>query len=532
MKTEALLATHRTPERPHPLKRLATVLPLPEGEGWGEGETNRRRRYIFLAAVLCCLVGCNFAPKSPKPSVQTPASFKEITTNDFNKIEGWKTAEPKEDAIRGEWWKILGSPDLDKLEAEVNVSNQSLALAFANFLAARAAVKQSQSQYFPTISADPAVTRARQPTGVGTLPSTAGHRTSTTYTLPLDASWEPDLWGSVRNTVQANSFEAQATLADLENLRLSIHAELATDYLQLRALDAQKQLLDSTVVAYQESLRLAQARYETGIASDQDVAQAETQLNTTRAQATDLGIQRAQFEHAIALLVGQPASNLSIPFEVLKPKPTAIPFGIPSALLERRPDIAAAERRVGSANAQIGVAKAAYFPTVTLTGGVGFQNSSAANLATWPSFAWSVGANLAQTVFDGGRRKAVTEQAWANYQGTVANYRQTVLSAFKDVEDNLAALRILSQELQEQDAAVKSSLRYLDLANDRYRLGIDSYLNVIAAQTSSLNNQRTAVNLRLEQMTATVQLIKALGGGWDVSKFGPPSEANNSRTQK
>ena len=335
--------------------------------------------------------------------------------------------------------------------------------------------------------------------------------------MPFDASWEPDFWGRIRNTVKANSLEAQATLADLENVRLTVQAEVAVDYFELRVLDAQKQLLDATVLAYQESLKLTQAQYDSGLASGQDIEQAETQLEITHAQATDLGIQRAQLEHAIAMLLGQPASSFSITTNPLTANPIAIPFGVPSQLLERRPDVAAAERRVAEANAQIGVARAAYFPTITLSGSAGYQSTSVGNLFSGPSLVWSVGATMAQTLFDAGLRKAVTEQAWAIYQGTVANYRQTVLTAFQEVEDNLSTLRILSQELQQQNAAVESSQRYLTLANARYQSGLDSYLNVITAQTTLLSNQRTAMNLQMQQMTASVQLIKALGGGWDVS---------------
>ena len=327
-----------------------------------------------------------------------------------------------------------------------------------------------------------------------------------------------DFWGRIRNTVKANSLEAQATLADLENVRLTVQAEVAVDYFQLRVLDAQKQLLDATVLAYQESLKLTQAQYDAGMASGQDIAQAETQLNTTLAQATDLGIQRAQLEHAIATLLGQPASSFSIAINPLVANPVAIPFGVPSQLLERRPDVAAAERRVAEANAQIGVARAAYFPTITLSGSAGYQSTSVGNLFSGPSLVWSVGATMAQTLFDAGLRKAVTEQARAIYQGTVANYRQTVLTAFQEVEDNLSTLRILSQELQQQNAAVESSQRYLTLADARYQSGLDIYLDVITAQITLLTNQRTAMNLRMEQMTASVQLIKALGGGWDVSQ--------------
>ncbi|HTD88232.1 MAG TPA: efflux transporter outer membrane subunit [Candidatus Binatia bacterium] len=456
--------------------------------------------------VIALLAGCSFAPKYSRPVVQTPETFK----------EGWKTAQPKDDVIRGNWWETLGDTNLNALEEEVSVSNQNIAAAFANFLAARAVVKQNRSEFFPTVGVSPSVTRSRQST---TRNFSSNGRTFTEYSLPLDASWEPDFWGRVRNTTKASSYEALATLAELENVRLTVHAELAIDYFNVRALDAQKQLLDAAASAYHESLKLTQVRHETGLASDQDVAQAETQLNTTQAQATDTGIQRAQFEHAIALLIGKPASSFSIEVQPMETRLVDIPVGVPSELFERRPDIAAAERRVAEANAQIGVARAAYFPALTLSGSVGYRSTSLGDLISSPNLAWSIGATLAQTLFDAGKRKGVTEQAWARYEGTVANYRQTVLTAFQEVEDNLSALRLLAQELEQQDAAVNSSQRYLTLANDRYKLGIDSFLNVIIAQTSLLNNQRTAVNLRLQQMTASVQLIKALGGGWDNSQL-------------
>jgi len=469
-----------------------------------------------IVVVLACLAlsaGCSFAPKYAKPSVQTPAAFKEMTPAQSKETDGWKTAEPKDDALRGNWWEMFHEPELNAFESQVIVSNQSVAAALANFLAARAVVKQARSQYFPTVTASPSVTESRQ----SSSGSPSGASTSTEYSLPFDASWEPDFWGRIRNTVKANSLEAQATLADLENVQLTVQAEVAVDYFELRVLDAQKQLLDATVLAYQESLKLTQAQYDAGMASGQDVAQAETQLNTTLAQATDLGIQRALLEHAIATLLGKPASSFSIEINPFVAKPVAIPFGVPSELLERRPDIAAAERRVAEANAQIGVARAAYFPTITLSGAAGYQNTSVQNLFSGPGLVWSVGATLAQTLFDGGLRKAVTEQSQAIYQGNVANYRQTVLTAFQEVEDNLSTLRILSLELQQQIAAVASSQHYLTLANTRYQSGLDIYLDVIAAQTALLNNQRTALNLQMQQLTASVQLIKALGGGWDIS---------------
>ena len=352
------------------------------------------------------------------------------------------------------------------------------------------------------------------------MSSTAtGAGTSSLFDLPFDATWVPDLWGRVRNTVRAQASAAQASEADLENVRLTAQAEVAVDYFQLRGQDDLKQLLDSTVIAFQESLNLTKALYDTGIDSDEAVAQAETQLESTQAQDTNLGILRAQFEHAIAMLVGQPASSFSIPAEPLKSAPVAIPFGVPSQLLERRPDIAANERLMEQANAQIGVAVSAYYPTLTLSAAAGFETHSFTSWFTWPSRFFSVGPALSETIYDGGLRHATVLQFRAQYDQTVANYRETVLTAFQQVEDNLAALRILSIEIQQQDAAVVSAERNLKVATDRYKLGIDPYLNVLTAQTSLLSNKQTAVNLRIQQMTSSVQLVEALGGGWDASQL-------------
>ena len=470
---------------------------------------NRARLALQPAALAALLslaglvTGCNFAPHYVKPTVATPAAFREMTPAQAAATEGWKTAEPNDDALRGQWWEMFGDTNLNALESQVAVSNQTVVAALENFLAARAVVKQTRSEFYPTAGIGPSVTRSH-----------ANDQTFTEYSLPVDASWAPDFWGSIRNSYRVSKYAAQASQADLENTRLTVQSELAADYFTLRSLDSQRLLLDSTVNAYRDSLALTRVLNKTGIDSDQDVAQAETQLTTTEAQATDLGIQRAQMEHAIALLIGRPASAFTLATNALTAKPAAIPFGVPSQLLERRPDIAAAERAVAGANAQIGVARAAYFPTITLSGSAGYQSESTANLFSGPALVWSVGGTLAETIFDAGRRRAVTEQARANYRGTVANYRETVLAAFQAVEDNLSTLRILSQELRQQNDAVASSQRYLNLAVDRYRLGVDSYLNVITAQTTLLSNQRTALNLQLEQMTASVQLINALGGGW------------------
>ena len=430
----------------------------------------------------------------------------------------WEIAQPDDAAVRSKWWSIFNDPQLNSLEEQVTISNQNVAAAFANFLSARALVKEAQAQLFPTLVANPSVTRTRSSWEAKPVLRRINPNT-TDYSLPLDASWQLDLWGRIRNTIKASAAEAQASAADLENTRLTAQAELALDYFQLRGQDALEQLFDDTVSAYQQSYDLEKVLFKTGIASDQDVAQAETQLETAQAQDTNLGILRAQLEHAIAMLIGKPPADVSIPRAPLNANPPAIPSGIPSQLLERRPDIAAAERLVAAANAQIGVAKAAYFPTITLSASGGFESVATADLFSWPSRVWPIGAGASETIFDAGARAATVAQYHAAYDNAVAQYRQTVLTAFQQVEDNLASLRILNEEIQQQDVAVKSSGRYLALAQDRYKLGIDSYLNVITAQATLLANRQTLANLRTEQMTAAVQLIEALGGGWDAAQL-------------
>ncbi len=499
-----------------------------KGSGTVMKMTNKIRAAtaVLGIAVLFIFQGCVVGPKYNRPSVDTPGTFKEVTADDLKKMDGWKVAQPQDSALHGKWWEIFGDPQLNALEEQVSISNQNVASAFANFMAARAIVREARAQYFPTLTVGPGATRQRT-----AVAETNGKTTGTTFnefSLPFDASWTPDLFGRVRNTVRANVANAQASAADLENTLLTAQAELAVDYFQVRGQDALKDLLDATVKAYAESLELTKALYETGIDSDESVAQAETQLEATRALDTNLGILRAQYEHAIALLVGKPASSFSVAVEALKTPPPAIPFGVPSELLERRPDVAANERLMAQANAQIGVAKAAYFPTVTLSASAGFQNTSISNWLTWPSRVWSVGSAISETIYDGGLRRATMEQYRAQYDSTVANYRNTVLTAFQQVEDNLAALRVLSKEIQEQDTAIESARRSLKLATDRYRLGIDPYLNVITAQTTLFSNQQTAVNLRITQIVDSVQLIEALGGGWDASTL-PTSQQIISR---
>ena len=480
----------------------------------------------LVALSLCALVsGCVVGPKYVRPDVSIPPAFKELPPPTDAAGATWRVAQPSDEAVRGQWWEVFGDPQLNALEQQTDASNQNIAASMAGFLSARALARQARSHLFPTVSASPSITAAHQPFVASTgssATSSAPVISSGTYAeflLPFSASWEADVFGRLRNNVAVGVAGAQASAADLENVRLMVQAELAVDYYELRAQDALEQLFDATVKAYQDSVDITRVQFQAGIASDEAVAQAETQLEATQAQATNLGIARAQFEHAIALLLGQPASSFSLAAAPLAATVPSIPAGVPSALVERRPDVAAAERRAAQANAQIGVAQAAFFPTLTLTGSGGFAATSITDWLQWPSRFWSVGPAMAQTIFDAGLRRATVQQYQASFEQTVATYRETVLTAFQQVEDNLATLRILSQEIEQQDTAVMSATRSLTVATARYRAGIDPYLNVIAAQTTLLANQQTAVNLRRQQMTASVQLIEALGGGWNSAQL-------------
>ena len=491
----------------------------------------RKTRTRAAVAALCAsflLHGCDVGPKYNKPTTQAPASFKEVTPEDLKTMDGWKVAQPQDSSLHGKWWEIFQDTELNGLEEQVNISNQNVAASFASFMAARALVREARSQYFPTVTVGPSITNNHQPSSSSAANANFSGTSFTNYSLPFDATWTPDLFGRVRNTVRADVANAQASAADLENTRLTAQAELAVDYFQLRGSDALKQLLDSTVDAYEKSLELTKALYETGIDSDEAVAQAETQLDATRAADTNVGILRSQYEHAIAMLVGQPAPTFAIKIEPLKTPPPAIPFGVPSQLLERRPDVAANERLMAQSNALIGVARAAYFPTLTLGGSFGFQSTDITKWLTWPSRLWSVGPTVSETIYDGGLRRATVEQNRALYDQAVANYRQTVLTAFQQVEDNLSSLRVLSLEIKQQEEAVTAAQRGLTLATDRYRLGIDPYLNVITAQTALLSNQQIALNLRIQQIVSSVQLVEDLGGGWDSSTL-PTSKQVISR---
>lgn len=481
-------------------------------EVWGK----HNRLCIRLAAVpsLASLLlgGCTVGPKYVRPPANVPPQYKEAGN--------WIPAQPGDEISKGQWWQIYGDPQLNALEEQVTVSNETLKAAQAQFLEARAAVRVARAPFFPIVTGGASLSRTRTSQN---KPSVTAARTNNDFQLPIDVSYEPDVWGRVRRSVEAARAEAQATAADLASTDLSLHAELALDYFQLRGLDSEQQLLNSTVTAYERALELTRSRYQGGIASDVDVAQAQTQLETTRAAAEDVGVQRAAFEHAIATLIGKTSYEFTQVPLPLTYTPPPIPVGLPSELLQRRPDVAAAERRVQEANAEIGVARAAYFPSIAITGTGGFESARIGNLLEGPSGFWSLAGSAAELIFDGGQRRGLTEQARASYDRFVDNYRQTTLTAFQEVEDNLAALRILENETKTQDAAVAAAQHSLDLSNSRYKGGVANYLEVTTAQSAALGDERAAVDVRTRRLVASVLLIKALGGGWDVSKIPPTS---------
>lgn len=465
-----------------------------------------------MAGSMLSFSGCLVGPKYVQPTVPpAPPAFKETPSN-------WSQASPQDQLPKGKWWEIYGDQQLNSLEETIAVSNQNLKVAYQEYMSARDLVRQARSQLFPTVAVQPAGSRNQLSQNRPNVAPTSTSLYSDTVLL-AELSYEVDLWGQVRRTIESSRENAQASAGDLENISLSLHSELAFDYFSLRGLDLQKQLLDATVVDFENALKLTEARYHGGVASDVDVAQAETQLETTRAQDIETGVARAQFEHAIAVLTGQTASTFSIAPSPLTAAPPQIPLGLPSELLERRPDIAAAERRVASANAQIGIATAAYYPQISLSAAGGLESTAIGTLFGGPSALWSVGGSALETVFDGGRRRAVTQQARDIHEATVASYRENVLEAFQQVEDNLAALRLLDEELKTQQIAVASARRSVDLSTARYKRGITTYLEVLTAQSIALSDERTAADLMTRRMTASVQLIKALGGGWDRTQL-------------
>ena len=501
-----------------------------------------QRQIILVAAVLAS--GC-VGPPYVKPKVETPEAFKESSAAAYEKADqgAWQPAQPQDAVLKGKWWEAFNEPELNALEEQLDINNQNIAQFFQNFMAARAQVGIARASYFPTLTASPGATRTHSSgalgkgvavnngTGTGTVGTGTGTGTTGTgvsgtngstfneFQLPFDVSWEPDLWGRVRNTVRQARYAAQVSAADLENERLTEQASLAEFYFQLRGQDALQDLFNRTIDAQKKSVELTKVLVETGIDSPEDQAQAEVTLANTEASAVGVATNRAIYEHAIATLIGKPASNFSMPVKVLSTPVPQIPVDIPSKILQRRPDVAAAERTMAEANALIGVETAAYFPTLNLTASGGWEAAAVQNLLTAPARFWSIGASASETIFDGGLRRATLRQYNAQFNADVASYRQTVLTAFQQVEDYVATVRILSQQIERQRAAVAAAQRFLDIATSRYQTGIDPYLNVITAQTTLLSDQQTEVTLRVSEMTASVQLIQALGGGWDMEQL-------------
>jgi NodT family efflux transporter outer membrane factor (OMF) lipoprotein len=473
---------------------------------------------IVIIGAILGYSGCTVGPKYHRPGAPVPPAYKEVAPENLQAAAGWKKAQPSDGAARGKWWEVYGDPELNALEEQVSISNQNVLAAEAQFRQAREAVRIARSSLFPTVTGLTSVVNSR--TSGNLFNVQAGNLTSgvrTTYDLPVDVSYQADLWGSIRRSVRGVTATAQASAAQLENARLSFQAELARDYFSLHGTDGEQELLERTVKSYEDYLQLTKDRFASGVASGADVAQAQAQLETTRAQLADLGVARAQFEHAIAILIGKPPSALSIRSVAIKSPPPSIPAGVPSDLLERRPDIAAAERQMAALNEQIGIAKAAYYPALTLSASGGIEAGNIAKWFEWPSRFWSVGPQLAETLFDAGRRHAQVAQAQAGYDATVAGYRQTVLTGFQQVEDNLAALRVLADEARVEDEAVRAANQALDISTYQYKAGTVSYLQVITAQTTALQDQISAVNILTRRMTASVLLIEALGGGWNAS---------------
>jgi NodT family efflux transporter outer membrane factor (OMF) lipoprotein len=488
-----------------------------------------------IAALL--LAGCMVGPKyhTPAATVQPPPlAYKELPSQTQDSGD-WKVAQPQDAMLHGKWWEIYNDPELNALEDQLNINNQNIKQAFEDFMEARTLIAQARSQLYPTVGTTPSYDRSRSSGHLATsggsgTPATSG-QASNLFTLPAEVSWEPDLWGRVRNTIREYQYSAQLSAADLENERLTEQASLAVFFFELRGQDALQKIYDDTIEADKKTVELSRARYETGVDDLISLVEAQNALDNAESAATNLGIARAQYEHAIAVLVGTTPSGFSVPVKPLNATPPPVPVGVPSQLLERRPDIAASERNMAAANAQIGIATAAYYPNLTLSAEAGFESSALKNLLTWPSRFWSVGPSLSETIFDAGLRRATVNQYVAVYNANVAGYRQTVLTAFQQVEDSLAAERIMSKQVQQQQQAVQSAQKYLELAIARYETGVDQYLNVLVAQTTLLSDQQQLATLRTQSMTSSVQLVEALGGGWDVSQLPTPAQVSQRVTK-
>jgi NodT family efflux transporter outer membrane factor (OMF) lipoprotein len=485
------------------------------------------RRTLMGLAFCAVVAGCTPGPKYHKPTapVATAPAYKESPAN-FQDTDGWKVANPQDAMLRGKWWEIFNDPELNALEDQIDINNQNIKIYFDNYLAARTMIREARAQYWPMVTAGASWNRSRSSANLtNSSTANAGHE-STEWSLPLEVSWTPDFFGKIRNEVREAQFGAQVSEADLENERLLEQASLAEYFFEIRGQDELQRVLNETVEADKKALDLNQTLYDTGIGTYISVVEARTTLKTAESQALNVGVSRAQFEHAIAMLIGKPATDFSIPVKPMLVAPPPVPIGVPSQLLERRPDIAAAERTIAEANATIGIGYGAFFPSVTLSAGGGFEASQLMHWFDWPSNFWSIGPQLSQTLFNGGLYRAELQQYTATYNADVATYRQTVLTAFQQVEDYLAATRILSQQILKQREAVDAAKEELTLEMGRYKSGIDPYLSVTIAQNTLLSNQQTLTTLNVQETTAAIELIQALGGGWDTSQLPTPAQVS------
>jgi NodT family efflux transporter outer membrane factor (OMF) lipoprotein len=494
-------------------------------------KTTTKNRRTQLGWLLCAmLTGCTVGPKYHPPAIQAPPAYKEAppatppaSATQSQDNGNWTVAQPADEKIRGDWWAIFNDPELNDLEGQLNINNQNIKIFFENFMEARALVGEARAQYFPTISIGPSYSRSRSSGNLSNTSSANTGRTGQIYTLPLEVSWTPDLFGRIRNQVRQAQYSAQVSAADLENERLVEQADLAEFFFEIRGQDALIKLYTQTVAEYQKSLDLTQAQYDTGVGDQISVVEARNTLQSAQASLTNLGILRAQYEHAIAVLIGKAASDFSLPARPLLTAPPPIPIGMPSLLLQRRPDVAAAERTMAAANAELGVAYSAFFPSLTLSASGGFESSLFKHIADWPSRFWSVGPSFSQPIFNAAL-SAELHQFVATYNADVFTYRQTVLTAFQQVEDFLAQTRILSQQIQQQRSAVDSAQTALNLEMGRYETGIDPYIDVVSLQNTVFSNQQTLTSLQIEQMTGAIELVQALGGGWDTSQLPTPAQ--------
>lgn len=487
---------------------------------------------VCLAGLCAGLTGCEVGPRYSPPTITAPAAYKE-TASQPKEGEGWAVAQPNDATDRGKWWRVYNDSELDALEDELNVDNQNIRQAFENFMEARAMVREARSQYFPTVGVGGSYTRSQSSSNVssGATAGTTSGKQSQLFAIPADVSWEPDLWGRIRNIVRASQYSAQVSAADLANEKLIEQASLAEYFFEIRGQDELQRILNETVAADKKAVESERGRYETGVDDQIALVEAQTALASAESAAMNLGIARAEYEHAIATLIGKPASAFSIPVEPKTSTPPQIPTGLPSQLLERRPDIAAAERLMAAANAQIRVADAAFYPTLTLSASGGLESSAIKNLLTWPSRFWSTGPSISETVYDGGLRRATVNQYIATYNADVAAYRQTVLTAFQQVEDSLAEVRILSEQIEREKEAVDSSETFLKLESGRYESGIDPYIDVVTAQNTLLSNEQSLTILHVNYMTSSVQLMEALGGSWDRSQLPGTADVTQKPTK-